>query len=50
MKGWQFDKVISILQALIYLVKQLVDLISFPYLGHEDNLEFIISIVNCREG
>ena len=49
-KGWQLGKVIDILQALICLVKLLVDWIPFPNLGHAYNLDSIINIVSCRQG
>ena len=45
-EDWQFGKVIGILQALICLVKLLMDLTSFLYLGHTYNLDFIISIIS----
>lgn len=48
--GWQFSKVIDILQALICLVKVLVDLKSFLYLRHGHNLDSVASMVYCKQG
>lgn len=47
-EGWQLDKVIDILQALICLDKPLVDEISFLYLGYIYNLDSIVRLVNNR--
>ena len=45
-ESWRLGKVISILQALIYLVKSLVNLTTFLYLKHAYNLDYIASINN----
>lgn len=48
-RSWQYAKAISILQALICLVKLLVDLTTFLQLGHIYNLDSIAIITNvCR--
>ena len=49
-EGWRLGKVIGILQALICLVKPLVDLTPFPHLGHAYDLDSIVSIVSRRQG
>ena len=43
-EGWRLGKVIGILQVLICLVKPLVNLTPFPYLGYAYNLDSIASI------
>ncbi len=48
-KGWQLGKITSILQVLTYLVKPLVELTPFPYLGQAYNLESLVNIINRRQ-
>ena len=47
--GWQLGKVIGIFQMLIYFVKPLIDLTSFPYLGHAYNLDSIKNIISNKQ-
>lgn len=48
LENWQLGKIIDILQALIYFVELLIELIFFPSLGHVYDLDFIIIIVRSR--
>lgn len=47
-EDWLYSKEISILQALICLIKPLIDLTTFPHLEHIYNLDSIAMIINSR--
>ena len=48
-EGLRLGKVVGILQTLTCFVKPLVDLTLFPHLGHTYDLNFIVSIISCRQ-